>query len=360
MSKILVIEDEATVRANFVELLQEEGFQALGAGNGEQGVTLAQQYRPDLIVCDVMMPGLDGFGVLTALRQDIETAPIPFIFLTAKTDKADLRQGMNLGADDYLTKPVSRIELLKAVNIRLEKQATLNIHFEKKLDELRGNLARSLPHEFFAPLTVILMSSELLLEEASPEQSQVLGRIHKAAERLQRLIQNFLLYAELEIIVTDPEKIKALQSGRSETFRGIVVAVARQRARSGGREADLQIEMEEGGVRIGEERLEKLVEELVDNAFKYSQPGTPVVIKSQPSGEGRLTLSIENKGRGLSAEQISNVGAYMQFDRKFYEQQGSGLGLALTQRIAQLHGGELSIESVPGDYTIVRVTLPTA
>jgi DNA-binding NarL/FixJ family response regulator len=122
MKKILVIEDQAAMRRNLVTILEMEGFQTLTAENGRSGLELARHEKPDLILCDVMMPELDGHGVLQSLRQDKATATIPFIFLTAKGEKADLRTGMNLGADDYLAKPVTREDLLAAVGARLERK----------------------------------------------------------------------------------------------------------------------------------------------------------------------------------------------------------------------------------------------
>jgi EAL domain-containing protein (putative c-di-GMP-specific phosphodiesterase class I)/ActR/RegA family two-component response regulator len=125
MIKILVIEDEESVRENLLDLLEAEDFETIAAANGRIGVNLAITESPDLILCDMMMPEIDGYGVLTALRQDPLTAAIPFIFLTAKSAKADFRQGMDMGADDYLTKPFTRAELLSAIMNRLERQATL-------------------------------------------------------------------------------------------------------------------------------------------------------------------------------------------------------------------------------------------
>lgn len=119
MKKILVIEDEAEMRRNIVTLLCLEGYQTIVAENGRAGVEHAKSQTPDLILCDVMMPRLDGYGVLQALHEDPETSLIPFIFLTAKGEKEDLRNGMNLGADDYLTKPVARADLLNAIEARL-------------------------------------------------------------------------------------------------------------------------------------------------------------------------------------------------------------------------------------------------
>ena len=123
MSKtILVIEDEKTTLNSIVEFLISEGFEALGAENGRKGIELAQKHLPALIICDIIMPDLDGYDVLTYLQQDAETAAIPFIFLTATTDSSGFRLGMEMGADDYLRKPVTSAELRAAIASRLRKQ----------------------------------------------------------------------------------------------------------------------------------------------------------------------------------------------------------------------------------------------
>lgn len=115
MTKILVIEDEESVRENIVELLDTEGFEAISAKNGRIGLSLAQKELPDLILCDVRMPELDGYGVLTGLRSEPTTAAIPFIFLTAKAAKTDLSLGLELGANAYITKPFTLVEVLDRI-----------------------------------------------------------------------------------------------------------------------------------------------------------------------------------------------------------------------------------------------------
>src|SRR5215470_3137687 len=119
MKKILVIEDEPEMRRNITTLLRYHDYESVSAENGRAGVEAARREKPDLILCDVMMPELDGYGVLQALQGDASLARTPFIFLTAKGEKDDLRSGMNLGADDYLTKPVPKTELLQAIEARL-------------------------------------------------------------------------------------------------------------------------------------------------------------------------------------------------------------------------------------------------
>ncbi len=189
MTKILIIEDETAVRENLLELLEAENFETVSATNGRSGLELAHSELPDLILCDMIMPEIDGYGVLTALRQEVMTTAIPFIFLTAKASKLDFRQGMDLGADDYLTKPFTRAELLSAILSRLEKQANLKKYLAKKpeikpffpgIQEIEAKLRRALQQgnleEFqvnYQPIVDInsgkIIAVESLLRWESPE-----------------------------------------------------------------------------------------------------------------------------------------------------------------------------------------------
>lgn len=136
MKKILLIEDNMEMRENTAEILGLANYQVFTAENGKEGVRLAQSEKPDLIICDIMMPELDGYGVLHMLSKAPETASIPFIFLTAKAEKADHRKGMTMGADDYLTKPFDDMELLSAVEVRLKKNEQLKSNFSRTLEGL--------------------------------------------------------------------------------------------------------------------------------------------------------------------------------------------------------------------------------
>lgn len=138
MQQILVIEDNLEVRENLVELLELSNYDVSSAENGKIGVQKAVELLPDLILCDVMMPELDGFGVLHILSKNPKTANIPFIFLTAKSEKTDFRKGMNLGADDYITKPFDEVELFDAIKMRLEKSARLKQDFQRTKEGLKA------------------------------------------------------------------------------------------------------------------------------------------------------------------------------------------------------------------------------
>lgn len=153
MKKILVIEDTLEVRENICEILELAGYQTLGAVNGKQGVEQAQKESPDLIICDVMMPELDGFGVLKILNNNTKTYHIPFIFLTAKSEKSDFRKGMGLGADDYITKPFDDTELLETIEIRLQKAELTLKQFDRSDNDLQRFFSEAKAEEKLQHLT---------------------------------------------------------------------------------------------------------------------------------------------------------------------------------------------------------------
>ena len=361
MAKILVIEDEEAIRENILELLEAENFESMGAANGKIGIKMAIAQIPDLILCDMMMPEIDGHGVLKALRSEPITATIPFVFLTAKAEKTDIRLGMELGADDYITKPCTPQELLKAVVIRLEKHKAISIKSQKTLDDLRSNISMSLPHELRTPLNAIMGFSELILSEYNVlEESDILemiGQIQLSGHRLYRLIQNFLLYTNLEIAATNPELIEEMRNSEFSCIESLLSEKARQQAKQANRIEDLQLNLQNSSVAIDSIKLTKILEELLDNAFKFSSEGTPVFVSALVENQ-RFILSVKNQGRGMTAHQIAQLEAYMQFDRQLYQQAGLGLGLAIVKRITELHGGKLKIESSPYKTTIVSVCLP--
>jgi len=151
MKTVLVIEDELQTRNVFLKCLTFEGFQAWGASNGSEGIQLAQKHRPDLVVCDIMMPDMDGYSVLSTLRQAQTTAAIPLIFLTAKVTMTDLRRGMELGADDYLTKPCTVEQFLSAITTRLQRHAAISAAARSPQSPAVGEPAATTPPTATAP-----------------------------------------------------------------------------------------------------------------------------------------------------------------------------------------------------------------
>lgn len=181
--------------------------------------------------------------------------------------------------------------------------------------------------------------------------------IHESALRLHRLIENFLVYSQLELMASESKKIETVSSVTAVSPDALLPEVARKVAVRFRREADLQMSLCQAQLLIPAENLQKIVEELVDNAFKFSEPGTPVELRAELVS-GAFRLSVRDRGRGMSVEQIAKVAPHIQFDRKTFEQQGAGLGLAIAKRMTELLDGQFVIESLPGKETTVVVIFP--
>ena len=357
--KVLVIDDTQDIRFIISETLNMFGFHTLTAEDGVSGISMAQDNLPDLIICDINMPNLDGYGTLKAMREHEATAGIPFIFLSGATDKSDMRRGMELGADDYLTKPFTHKELMAAVNTRLEKQAEVQRQSDKRLNELRGNITLALPHELRTPLNGIMGLASLMMDDyATMPPEEVLESskfIHDSALRLHRLIENFLVFSQIELMASESKTIDISGAIQPVLANEVVSDLARKTASRFQREGDLQLKVEPASLLVPQENFIKIVEELIDNAFKFSEPGQPVNLAIEVA-DGRCQFVVTDKGRGLTTEQISRIGPHIQFNRQTYEQQGAGLGLFIAKRLTELLGGRFHIDSKADQGTTVRVS----
>lgn len=358
MTRVLLIEDEAPLRETTAEMLTFEGMIVETAADGYEGLAKAEAFQPDIVVCDIMMPGKDGYQVLLELRSKGETANTPFIFLSALADRPDLRYGMELGADDYITKPFDFDELLAAIQTRLKARASQQAELESRMDELRGAVIRTLPHELRTPLFGLLGYMDLIQLDAEryskEEIVQMIAVMERFGRRLEHLVENYLLYAQLEILRQDESRTRDLQALHFATPHTLIPDEATHIAQRHQRAADLEVSALSGTIAITEDNLRRIVREVVDNAFKYSEKGTLVRVFTE-TDDISYVIHVSDQGRGMTHQQINQIGAYMQFERQLYEQQGSGLGLAIAQRLATLHRGALKIESEPGVGT--RATL---
>lgn len=363
MPTILVVDDDEILRETIGQALGLRGYTVCLAANAALGVELARARFPDLILSDICMQDGDGYSLLSALRADPVTAAIPCVLMTGQSDTSGMRRGMEAGADDYLFKPFSQHALYAAVEARLKKQTLLKEQAEQRLQALRLHLSLMLPHELRTPLSGILGLGDLIATEAAnltAAELRELGRnIIASGHRLQRLIQNFLLYAETEFLIARGEQLEHPTPETPGSRPVDLAAEARGVADRHGRPADLTVDLAEAWPALSGDILRKVLEELLDNAFKFSSPGTPVALVSHVE-DAQWRVSVRDRGRGLTPEQIAQVGAYLQFDRRVYEQQGTGLGLTIARRLVQLHRGDLTILSEPGRGTEVVVHLPLA
>ncbi len=299
--------------------------------------------------------------MLAALRNDPAIAATPFILITGETKQTPLRHGMRLGADDYLAKPFALSDLVEAVESRLRKHEQTRAQADAKVAELRTNLSLTLPHELLSPLTCVLGYSELILTDFDRLQpGQILemtAEIQKCGHRLLRLTQNYLYYAGLELNRLDPQRAREFRAGRTADTAGVIAQSARSMAAKYARSGNLVFELSGGAAMISAEYLSKIVEELTDNACKFSPLGSLVHISTVTSARG-FQLNLTDQGYGIKPQQIVQIGAYQQFDRQLNEQQGVGLGLAIVKKLAEMHDGTLEFQSGSPTGTTVQIDLP--
>lgn len=355
---ILIIDDEEGMRVVVRTVLESEGFNVAEASNGEEGLAAVLELRPDLVLCDIEMPRKDGYEVLRMFLES-GAAPIPFIFLSGRSARTDMRKGMNLGADDFLTKPFTGDELRAAVSTRLKLREHLDADAERKMDELRESITTSVPHELRTPLTGILGFAHVLEEQAkelSPEEiSELANHIVDSGNRLQMTLEKFWTFTELAIKARDPKVQETLRNEELPGVHAFIRVLAKTKAQDHHRESDLTLNLSERmTARVSSLHLTRILEETLENAFKFSEAGTPVTVTAGFK-EGYCVLRVEDHGRGMEEDQIQAIGGFMQFERRRHEQQGLGLGLSIAREIARLYGGDVTIESTPAKGTAVIV-----
>jgi CheY-like chemotaxis protein/two-component sensor histidine kinase len=357
MKKILIIEDEKSIRSGIFDILMFEGFDVYEAENGIAGIQLVNEVMPDLVLCDIMMPKMDGHEVLRQLRSESKTKLIPFIFMTALADHADVRSGMDLGADDYLTKPFFREELLHAIQTRLQKSEAIHKQIEIMVDDLRKRVISHLPHELLTPLNGILGFTDLIIIGADTLPTHKLIEMAEtmkgSGERLLSLIKRFILYIKL-ISEKDEQNI---EEGSVNVYL-TTTYISQKIANDYKRIKDLVIDLNTvAHCLINEQDFSIVLNEILDNAFKFSGPRNEVIV-SAVSQDKYHGISIHNKGRFFPENSINELGAFIQFDRKKFEQQGVGLGLIISKLILDRYKGYFTIESSEDAGTTVTVYLP--
>lgn len=358
--KILVIDDEESYRQVITITLQMIGYEIIEATNGLDGLAAAKMHHPDMILCDINMPKMDGIELLNTLKNEQEFAGIPFVFLTGNAGPGDMRKGMQLGADDYLTKPFTAEELINAIEVRLAKKKTIQKYFESQFDDIKSNITLALPHEFRTPLNGILGFSQILIDEdhISEEEVKQIGRmINRSGKRLHHLLENMVLFGQLQLWLHDENKTAELRRDQAIKIGDIITSMAEHEMKKHDRPGAIHISVAETSVQISGHFLKKILEEILDNSLKFSSAASVITISCERKDQ-EVCLVIHDSGRGMSDEQLHKISGFQQFERGYYEQQGAGLGLAVTKLLIDIHGGDLTIESEKNKGTTVCITLP--
>lgn len=363
MKRILVIDDAEFILESTTTLLRFEGYEVITAENGKVGVEKAFKEKPDLILCDISMPELDGYEVLDKIRSNSNTLTTPFIFLTAFTEKRNMRIGMEKGADDYLVKPFNREELIAAINSQWKKSSHIEKQLQEKVDEVGLSITNTLPHEFRTVLNQVIGTAKYMDENHSdikPDEIQEFSQdILSSSKRLLKITENYLIFSRIEFYSISPDKKKQLRNSSTDEPAAMLMDIASLKADSYNRTKDLQLktEAENLTIEISTESFHKIIDELIDNALKFSNEGTEIEINNWIENDF-FFVSIKDNGRGMSDEQLKGVGALVQFERSIYEQQGIGLGLAIAKKLVELHDGNFEISSVVSKGTNIIFSLP--
>lgn len=362
LPKILIITNQIKIRNHLEHLLAQ--FYQLSLANSELiGLEIIKSTLPDLIILALTEPELNRIYLFSELLKNPATAVIPVIYLTSHNEFRQWRVAMEMGADDVLLFPCTASELLNAIAVRLSKQTAFLTYKQQEIERLRESIIKFLPHEMRTALTGILAASELLNNQIHCLNwsiiIEMLNCINSSSQRLLRLVDNFLLYAELKSLENSPQTIQVYRSHQVNSVEEKIKAIANYSAQKYFRQDSLILNLQDANLQISENNLSKLIEEIIDNACKFSPPQTPIEISSQICDE-RFILTIKDSSRGMTHQQIASIEMGIQFERDYYEQQGFGLGLAISKQITKIYGCKLEIKSVPTQTTIVSLSIPLA
>lgn len=361
MKKILVIEDTLNVRENICEILETEDYEIHSAENGKLGLEMALIIQPDLVLCDIMMPEMDGYEVLKAMRKNVVTSTTPFIFLTAKNTRQDQRLGMELGADDYIPKPFTIEELLGAVSMRLKRAHEFVEKSEKKLSELTKNMGTPITEVIREPLKAVIGFSKMLMTEYSHMEKHEMAEfnqlIYKAGMKLNAIVGKSFLFYQLEALALDDEKMHIKKSEICRDIKSLAQGTILELSNDLGRNDDIMINMEDASLQLPSEYFLSTIKEIVENACLFSPKRTSIRVIGGKDGDNYI-ITVRDEGLGMTHDQISNIGAYKKFQDDLDDKTGVGLGLVNSKRIIELFGGTFLIKSNLGLDTTVRFSFP--
>jgi signal transduction histidine kinase len=366
MTSILIIDDNKHIRTQINLVLKLEGYTTHMASNGVEGVELARSVKPGLVICDIMMPEMDGYGVLNALRSNPATADVPFLFLSAKAEKHDIRQGMNLGADDYLWKPFSTEDLIKAIQARLDRHETTRRLLSEKLSPLDGiSITRDkflslMTHDLKSAFTGVIGLAELMSskhENMSPEEfAETLQLMNETVQSTYGLLDSFLDWSKMQIGGMAPEP-RAF-----DIQRCVNRALSLLAPNASHKKITLNNNISADTIVFADERMvEAIVRNLVYNALKFTHRGGSITLRSHNDNR-TTTIAVEDTGIGISEEDIVRL---LEPSNTFsslgtFGEKGSGLGVLFCRELAEKNGGNLRIESVKDQGSTFSVTLPKA
>jgi light-regulated signal transduction histidine kinase (bacteriophytochrome) len=351
MKKILIIEDNISLNEELSDWFTFEGFEVWSAGNGIQGIEMAYQLLPDIILCDIMMPDMNGTEVIGNLRKNITTRLIPFIFMTALSGRNNIRTGMELGADDYITKPFTRQELIKTVNIRLKKAENIREHTDSKAQERTAQLnftnreleafSYSVSHDLHTPLRALNGYASILIEDYSDvldsEGKRMLNAIVDQSRKMGCLIDDLLSFSRINM---NEIKISAID------MHNLAINVYNELTTDAVKEK-IDFHISDIDVTYGDASMIKQIwVNLISNAIKYtSKIAKPAIEIGSSNAETETIFYIKDNGAGFDMEYYDKLFGVFKRLHSTRQFEGNGVGLAIVHRIVQRHQGRVWAES---------------
>ncbi len=364
--RILVVEDHKSMSQAIQSILESEGYVVFAATDGVEALEMMEDVRPDLILADIMMPRMDGYTLYEKIRARPEWIPIPFIFLTAKSEREDRLRGKKLGAEDYVTKPFDAEELIVIVRSRLGRARAIQEATEASFEQLKQHIVTVLGHELRTPLTYVTGYTDLALEDVSSlspgEVEDFLYGIKAGADRLNRLVEDLLLLVQIDSgrAREEFEGLASQDRNLAEVVRRAAGQFASQARRQG---ISLEIEVAPGlpPVELCEHFFVDALGRLLENAVKFSREEASRVEIRASAGDEWVSIAVSDDGVGIPLDQQEHLfDRFRQLNRGQLEQQGVGLGLAIAQELIHLHGGKITVESTPGEGSTFTILLPRA
>ncbi len=361
---IMVVEDNVSLLEGLKDLLESAGYRVEIAENGSEALDLLENMKPDLIISDIMMPRLDGYEFKARVRDKPELIGVPFIFLTAKGGRDDIRLGKDLGVDDYITKPFDEEDLLVAVRSKLSRWSDLKRVQDEQIAGIKQNILLTMSHEFRTPLSYILNYAEMLdesYETIAPEDFRLFMKgIQKGAARLNRLVEDFILLVEVETGGAEKAyKIRRTEVPDMGAWLRVTCRRFEENASAKGLNLILDIPDQLPSLVVDEFYLANAIGRIVENAIKFSKSSSEWVRVMVNVTDKALRISVQDQGIGIPEDEMDSLfNVFHQIDRAKYEQQGIGSGLAICQRIVLIHGGSVSVESENGVGSVITIELP--
>jgi signal transduction histidine kinase len=361
---VLVVEDNRTLLEGLRDLLQISGYRVMTAIDAKEALALLETRVPNLILSDIMMPEIDGYQFHAQIRRRPELVDVPFIFLTARGEEADIRKGKSIGVDEYITKPFDEEDLLIAVRSKLARWSDLRRAREEEIADIKHNILVMLSHEFRTPLAYVVNYAQLLEADreriSSEDYRQFVGGIKRGALRLHELVEDFITLVELQ--TGEAENAYRLRRAEVADFSAWLRTIAR-RYEPAATEAGLEliIDVPDGlpDLVVDEVYLADAIGRLLDNAIKFTRGENKSVRVKAHVERGSLRIAVEDQGQGMLPHELESVfDAMYQVDRAKREQQGTGSGLAICKGIVELHGGRVDVESQQGEGSTFTIELP--